>query len=304
MSAPAHERSAAAKLRSEIYRGAGIEPTRILRASNIPQYEERAKLAGVLHRNAHYEAARSLTFPAQLRATKAKGKDDEDLYDFEGIASATDTPYEMYDSSGPYDEIIEAGAFTETLAANPDVAFLMNHTGITMARTTNGSLELDMLDGEGLRARAKLNPKRNDISDMLTGIEDGVLTEMSFAFMLDEGWWNDDFTTFKITKLNLNRGDVSVVNYGANPYTSIGARASEVLRDLRHLPTGAARAAISILSGRADVAKLEARLQAAETVFETDVDRRMDKLGMTEPAKKPSGRSVAYHEAVMLGKDG
>ena len=35
---------------------------------------------------------------------------------------------------------------------------------------------------------------------------------MSFAFILDEGRWSEDFTTFTITQVDLDRGDVSAVN--------------------------------------------------------------------------------------------
>ena len=35
--------------------------------------------------------------------------------------------------------------------------------------------------------------------------------------------------------LNVDRGDVSAVNYGANPYTSVMARQAQVFADIRHL---------------------------------------------------------------------
>ena len=112
-------------------------------------------------------SARSLHFPAQLRA-KLEDRNGQELYHLNGIASVTDTPYEMYDMFGPYEEIVERGAFTETLAAEPDVAFLVNHRGVTMARTTNGTLELGMVDA-GLGSDAWLNPKRQDVKDLILG---------------------------------------------------------------------------------------------------------------------------------------
>ena len=63
---------------------------------------------------------------------------------------------------GPYEEIVAREAFTDTLAAEPDVAFLVNHKGVTMARTTNGSLELAMVS-DGLGMDAWVNPKRTDV---------------------------------------------------------------------------------------------------------------------------------------------
>jgi HK97 family phage prohead protease len=196
--------------------------------------------------------ARSLPFAAELRTAK-KELNGKMMANLVGIASVTNTPYEMYDLFGPYDEVIDHRAFDETLAADPDVAFLLNHRGMTMARTraregNEPTLSLRMVS-DGLEADAWLNPARQDVKDLLTAIDDDNIDQMSFAFMLEEGWWSEDFSTFKITKLDINRGDVSAVNYGANPYTSIAARSREILHDLAYLPEGAKRAALACLSG-------------------------------------------------------
>jgi len=219
----------------------------------------RARPSSPVTVNAPCGAARSLAFPAQLRASK-KEHNGQQMYNLVGIASVTDTPYEMWDMFGPYDEIIDRSAFDKTLTADPDVAFLVNHRGVTMARTrakpgqtdADRTLSLDMAD-EGLQADAWLNPKRQDVSDLIVAIDDGNIDQMSFAFMLEEGWWNDDFDVFKITKVSIDRGDVSAVNYGANPYTSIAARSREILDDLDHAPIGVARAALARLAGRQDL---------------------------------------------------
>lgn len=205
--------------------------------------------------------ARSLAFGAEMRATK-RDWNGKPMYNLLGIASVTDQPYEMYDMFGPYEELIDHRAFDETLSADPDVAFLLNHRGMTMARTrakegSDRTLTLKMVS-EGLEADAWLNPKRQDVADLITAIDDGNIDQMSFAFMLEEGWWSEDFSTFKITKLNIDRGDVSAVNYGANPYTSIAARSREILDDLAGLPSGAKRAALALLSNPEDPAPVSA----------------------------------------------
>jgi HK97 family phage prohead protease len=137
-------------------------------------------------------------FPAKLRA-ELVDYNGAQRYHLTGHASVVNTPYEMWDSAGPYMEVIDAGAFTRTLAAGPDVAFLVNHRGVTMARTTNDSLRLSM-DATGLAVEAWLNPKRQDVSDLVVAIEDRDVTEMSFAFMLGDGGgiWSADFQTFRI----------------------------------------------------------------------------------------------------------
>lgn len=205
--------------------------------------------------------ARSLAFGAEMRAAK-RDWNGKPMYNLVGIASVTDQPYEMYDMFGSYDEIIDRSAFSDTLAADPDVAFLLNHRGMTMARTrakegSERTLTLRMVT-DGLESDAWLNPKRQDVTDLVTAIEDGNIDQMSFAFMLEEGWWSEDFSTFKITKLDIDRGDVSAVNYGANPYTSIAARSREILDDLVGLPAGAKRAAMALLSAPQDPAPVSA----------------------------------------------
>jgi hypothetical protein len=53
--------------------------------------------------------------------------------------------------------------------------------------------------------------------------------------------------------VDLDRGDVGPVTYGANPHTSVEARSAELLKDLQRMSPGAARAALEVLSARADV---------------------------------------------------
>jgi HK97 family phage prohead protease len=231
-------------------------------------------------------SARMASFPARMR-TELVEHNGQRRYHLTGHASVVDTPYEMWDETGPYLEVIERGAFDLTLAAGPDVAFLVNHRGVTMARTTNDSLRLEM-DDVGLKTDAWLNPKRQDVSDLVTAVEDEDVTEMSFAFMLRDGRWNQDFTEFRIGEADIDRGDVSAVNYGANPWTDVSARSSEVLADLDHLPAGAARAAVARLQARQDVTATVAA-RAAE----------LDQVAVPEREEPRTGRSIAHIEALL-----
>jgi HK97 family phage prohead protease len=192
-------------------------------------------------------AARMVPAKATLRheQTTHNGKVVQAL---RGYATVYDLEYEMWDMFGPYGETVAAGAGAASLAANPDVAFLVNHRGMTMARTTNGTLTLAE-DARGLNVDpALLNPERHDVHDLLVAIDDKNVTEMSFAFMITAGTWDEDFEHFTIEAYDIDRGDVSAVNYGANPYTSIGARSREIMGDLRHMPAGAQRAAYDVLA--------------------------------------------------------
>jgi ATP-dependent protease ClpP protease subunit/phage head maturation protease len=195
-----------------------------------------------------------MPLPQRLRAQKVE-RDGKPFFVVEGYATVYERGYEMWDWAGPYTEIVSAGAADETLAANPDVVFLVNHKGLAMARTIAGTLDL-WSDDIGMGDRAWLNPGRADVKDLVLGIDDGVITEQSFAFMITSGQWSPDYMEYRINKFDVNRGDTSAVNYGANPATSIAARSREILDALDHLPAGAARVALQRLTHRSDLAQM------------------------------------------------
>lgn len=228
-------------------------------------------------------AARSQPFPGKMRA-KLVDLEGQSFYQLDGYASAVERGYEMYDFWGPYTEVISGDAFDKTLDSNPDVAFLLNHRGVTMARTTQaGRLELSA-DSTGLKVRALVNPKRQDVKDMVLAIEDGDITEMSFAFMIVSGRWSPDYMEYRIDEVNLDRGDVSAVNYGANPYTSIAARSREILDALEHLPNGAKRAALERLTDIRDGPEQPAPADRPEPAVRSE----------------PAGRSIAMIKSQLL----
>jgi HK97 family phage prohead protease len=145
---------------------------------------------------------------------------------FSGYASVVDRGYDMWDMFGPYTEVVTSGAFEKTLAMpGLDVPLVLAHDSLRrMARTTNGSLAL-VEDKTGLKCDAPdLNPVDVDVAYISPKISDGLIDEMSFAFRIDEGIWSPDFTQFNINCVDIHRGDVAIVGYGANPYTSMSLR--------------------------------------------------------------------------------
>lgn len=208
-------------------------------------------------------AARSQEFGAQMRAQLVE-RDGKKFYQVNGYASTVEQAYEMYDFWGPYEEIIDARAFDATLSRDPDVAFLLNHRGTTMARTKSGTLFLSV-DEQGLATEAFLNPERSDVRDMVIAIDDGDIDQMSFAFRIVRGQWSPDYTEYRILEVELDRGDVSAVNYGANPNTSISARVKQALTAVEDLPA---------LMLRALVARGQERLAGSEPVDVADVPVR------------------------------
>lgn len=138
---------------------------------------------------------------------------------FTGYACVTESPYKVTDALGEYQETVSRQAFDKTLADGADVSFLVNHEGVAMARTRSGSLRLAS-DTRGLHVEARLNPGRPDVQIARAAIDDGELNEMSFAFKALRQKWDDDYTDRRLDEVSLHRGDVSIVNFGANPATA------------------------------------------------------------------------------------
>jgi uncharacterized protein len=126
----------------------------------------------------------------------------------------------------PFIERIAPGAFRKTLTETPDVRLLINHEGLPLARTKNGTLTLTE-DDRGLYMDATI-ADTSEGRDLYTLVERGDVDQMSFAFRVIRQKWNEDRTTRTLTEVSLADGDVSVVTYPAYPTTTVEAR--EALR--------------------------------------------------------------------------
>lgn len=142
-----------------------------------------------------------------------------DTLTFTGYACVTEIGYEMEDWLGPFTEVVRQGAFTKTLAENADVPFLVNHDGLTLARTKSGTMRLAE-DDTGLHTEADLDPASPHVQALRSAMDRGDVDEMSFGFWITRQQWSPDFDQRDILEVSLNKGDVSVVNYGANPSTA------------------------------------------------------------------------------------
>jgi HK97 family phage prohead protease len=138
----------------------------------------------------------------------------------DGYASVFNSPYTV----GGIEEVVARGAFKRSLG-NPglDVQLLVNHAGLPLARTTSNTLHLTE-DAVGLHVRAELDSSDPDVRSLAPKIRRGDLSEMSFAFRDLAPDWNADRTVRTLRQLDLHRGDVSVVSYGASPATSLALR--------------------------------------------------------------------------------
>jgi HK97 family phage prohead protease len=122
----------------------------------------------------------------------------------------------------PFKERIAVGAFRKTLSEAPDVRLLVNHEGLPLARTKNGTLVLTE-DDRGLKFDAELADTQEG-RDIYTLVQRGDVDQMSFAFRVIRQNWSKDKSERTLTEVSLSDGDVSVVTYPAYPTTTVEAR--------------------------------------------------------------------------------
>lgn len=211
-----------------------------------------------------------------------------------GYASVFGNEYQV--RGGPplgWVESVDRRAFDVTLAGKPDLHLLINHEGMPLARTKSGTMKLST-DDRGLKVYASLDRRDPDVQRLQTKMERGDMDEMSFAFRVKADKWSDDDTHRSLTEVSLHKGDVSVVNFGANPATSaqLNMRAAldyltsvdpeEAAKELRALDDDAdgrmlrAAEALSGLRRRLTPKSGERRLSLAEALAVASGDMVLD----------------------------
>jgi HK97 family phage prohead protease len=125
---------------------------------------------------------------------------------------------------GGFREIIAEGAFDGRL--NDDVRFLINHDGLPLARTTNGTLKLTT-DERGLKYEAKV-ANTSLGRDLIELMRNGTINQSSFAFVVEDDSWEvrDGVNVRTINKVS-RLYDVSAVTYPAYEEASVALRSME-----------------------------------------------------------------------------
>lgn len=159
---------------------------------------------------------------ARMQVVRA-ATDEAPAVRLEGSATVYEQPYEMWDMFGPYTEVVSQAAGEKSLSSDPNVKYLFNHRGMPMASTRTGTLTLDETD-EGLHTLAQPLMTLPTSAEVVLAVEAQLIDEMSFAFMITRGAWSPDYTEYRIYEYDIDRGDVSPVTYGANPFTDIGVQ--------------------------------------------------------------------------------
>ena len=146
-------------------------------------------------------------------------KAEEDSYIVEGYAS-TFAPYTLwFEGDTEIREQIDPHAFDN--ADMSDVIMQYDHQGRVFARVSNNTLDIST-DDHGLKIRADLS-KTESARQLYEEIKSGMITQMSFAFSIQEDAYDNKEHLRTVTKIR-KLYDVSAVSIPANPGTEISAR--------------------------------------------------------------------------------
>lgn len=138
----------------------------------------------------------------------------------EGYAATFDEPTVMFERDGiKYSEVIRRGAFEGAQMA--DVVMNFNHKGKPVARTKNGTLNLEV-DSVGLRIKADLSGT-DEGRKLYEEIRGGYLDKMSFSFVVQKDSYAKETRTREIHKFK-RIFDVAAVDIPAYDTTNIQAR--------------------------------------------------------------------------------
>ena len=173
---------------------------------------------------------RKFTVPSHI---EVRSKGDSNELVVEGTPIVYDTPYEVRDMFGPFQEEIRAGALSDLLSGDAlDCRLLLNHDGLALARTASGTLTLTD-SAEGLQMRATLDPRQQLANDFAIAIERGDMSQMSVGMIVGKDMWGEenrgtkeepDYVETRVIERLDDLLDVSGVTYPASPTTSIAKR--------------------------------------------------------------------------------
>lgn len=166
------------------------------------------------------DAAQTRAISVLSSQTATSRRIDTEHY-VEGFAARYE-PYILYhDENGdPVYERFERGCFDGCDMS--DIIMQYDHTGKVMARTSNGSLIVEVTD-EGLFVAADLG-RTEAARDLYEDIRAGMVTKMSWRFRIGTYYYDQENRTI-VHKTVKKVYDVAPVSIPANDETEINARA-------------------------------------------------------------------------------
>lgn len=133
----------------------------------------------------------------------------------------------------PFREVIRAGAFDRVIAEDHDVRSLWNHDANRVLGRTPKTLTLSV-DSRGLMTETD-PPDTTYAHDLITLIDRGDVSGMSFAFRVTQEKWtfdeeNPENDIREILEVSMHDGDISPVTFPAYTQTDVGMRAADMQR--------------------------------------------------------------------------
>jgi HK97 family phage prohead protease len=182
--------------------------------------------------------------PAEVELRAKPNGTGGTAFEFRGYAATFEEPFQMWDFWGDsYDEVLGGGACNRTLANQCDTQFLIGHNeaGIPLARTKSGTMAL-AADSHGLEVNVpQLDGASPIVQALASAMERRDMDEMSIGFIATAQAWSPDWMERRITEINLHRGDVSMVTWGANPNTAGATMTAVPISEAVSRPAGPGR---------------------------------------------------------------
>jgi len=201
-------------------RAMGVEPPEKQFAAGMPMELRMQRRASMLR------VPERLNLPFGIAGMEMRAKPNGTggtNFEFNGYFAVFDHPFQMWDFWGDeFSELVDQSALARTLANNCDVPFLIGHNdaGIPMARTKSGTMTLGADSHGGWAHVPAMDGSREDVRALASAHERGDMDEMSCAFMVLNQQWSPDYMERRILEMDLHKGDVSAVVFGANDGTA------------------------------------------------------------------------------------
>ena len=150
--------------------------------------------------------------------------DTPDEVVIEGYA-ATYEPYEWpAGDSGGWVEQIPRETFAAALAENPDMGLTVNFDGPPIARTADGTLQVEA-DEHGLKIRATIGgePGSNQaeraarLRALRDDDEELPDRELEISFRAKDQQWDDDYRTRRLLAISFDKTDIGLVSIPDQP---------------------------------------------------------------------------------------
>ena len=142
-------------------------------------------------------------------------------------------PYAVRDYIGEFNETMKPGVVSDILDTC-DCRFLINHTGMPLARTLSGTLTLTDTP-TGLTYVANLSARQQLANDLAEAVQRRDISQMSCGFIVSRDEWLDAETRDVYAFEQLL--DISAVTYPASPTTSIDVAQRAMQELVFEIPT-------------------------------------------------------------------